>query len=244
MRLFVDLDTRSFIESVQFARVISSLTLKRRDRLPVDVQFLRGGTVVELAPGATGQLGLKADQDFNSSFAASDLEWVKSGTGDATTYRFDLNLNTVQINSLFEEPTPPSIALMLEIEWAEGDLRTSSNTLAVSLENDIVRGDEGIVEDGAPVYPLPGAIELIARKGQNSGYAGLDDFGKVPVAQLPQTGPVLREAPNRFAADHTGWKVGDIIRQLGDSTNASFTIEVTSQIPGSVQAVVEITAAN
>ena len=242
MRLFVDLDTRSFIESVQFARVISSLTLKRRDRLPVDVQFLRGGTVVELAPGATGQLGLKADQDFNGSFAASDLEWVKSGTGDATTYRFDLNLNTVQINALFEEPTPPSIALMLEIEWAEGDLRTSSNTLAVSLENDIVRGDEGIVEDGAPVYPLPGAIELIARKGQNSGYAGLDDFGKVPAAQLPLTGPVLREAPNRFAADHTGWKVGDIIRQLGDSSAAALQIEVTGAVPGSVQGVVEITA--
>ena len=156
MRLFLDLDTRSFIESAQFQRTVSSLVLKRRDHLPVDVQFLRGGVVVELATGATGKLGLKADKDFNGSFAASDLEWTKSGTGDATTYRFDLNLNTVQINALFAGvPTPSSVALMLEIEWAEGDLRTSSNTLAVTLENDIVRGDEGVAEEGSPVYPLP-----------------------------------------------------------------------------------------
>ncbi|MFZ4778878.1 MAG: hypothetical protein ACOYM3_26220, partial [Terrimicrobiaceae bacterium] len=127
-------------------------------------------------------------------------------------------------------PTPPSVALMLEIEWAESDLRTSSNTLAVTLENDIVRGGEGVAEEGGPVYPLPGAIELLARKGQISGYAGLDESGKVPVAQLPQTGPALHETPNRFAADHTGWKVGDIIRQLGDSTPASLQINVTGPV--------------
>jgi len=243
MRLFLDLDTRSFIESAQFQRAVSSLVLKRRDHLPVDVQFLRSGVVVELATGATGKLGLKADKDFNGSFAASDLEWTKIGTGDATTYRFDLSLNTVQINALFAGvPTPSSVALMLEIEWAEADLRTSSNTLAVTLENDIVRGDEGVAEEGGPVYPLPAAIELIARKGQNSGYAGLDASGKVPVAQLPQTGPVLHETPNRFTANHSGWKVGDIIRQAGDSSAAALRLEVTGAVPGSVQEVVEITA--
>ena len=232
MRLFLDLDTRSFIESAQFQRAVSALVLKRRDRLPVDVQFLRSGVVVGLADGATGKLGLKADKDFNGSFAASDLEWTKSGTGDTTAYRFDLNLNTVQINALFAGvPTPATVTLMLEIEWAEGDLRTSSNTLAVTLENDIVRGDEGVVEEGGPVYPLPGEIELVARKGQISGYAGLDESGKVPVGQLPQTGPVLHETPNRFTANHASWKVGDIIRQLGDSSPASLQINVMSPIP-------------
>ena len=163
MRLFLDLDTRAFIESAQFQRTISSLVLKRRDHLPVDVQFLRSGAVVELVTGATGKLGLKADKDFNGSFAASDLEWEKSGTGDATTYRFDLNLNTVQINALFAGvPTPAFVTLMLEIEWAEGDLRTSSNTLAVTLENDIVRGDEGIPQDSDQVYPPAGNILILS----------------------------------------------------------------------------------
>jgi len=228
MRLFLDLDTRSFIESVQFQRGISSLVLKRRDHLPVDVQFLSSGVVAELADGAAGKLGLKADKDFNGSFAASDLEWTKSGTGEATTYRFDLNLNTVQINALFAGvPTPSSVALMLEIEWAEGDLRTSSNTLAVTLENDIVRGDEGIVEDGTPEYPLPGEMELISRKGQPAGYAALDQDGKVPASQLPGVSlnsrvTVANDAA-RFALTTDSVQDGDYVFQ----TDTSVLYEVT-----------------
>ena len=156
MRLFVDLDTRSFIESVQFPRVISTLTLKRRDRLPVDVQFLRDSTVVDIAAGALGKLGLKANRDFNGPFVASDLSWTKSGSGESTSFRFDLNLNTVQIDALFAGvPTPASVPLMLEVEWNEDGLRTSSSTLAITLENDVVRGDEGAAEEGGPIYPAP-----------------------------------------------------------------------------------------
>lgn len=175
MRLFLDLDTRSFIESVQFQRAVASLALKRRDRMPVDVQFLRAGVAVELSDGATGKLGLKADKDFNGPFAASDLDWTKSGTGDTTSYRFDLNLNTVQISALFAGvPTPPSVALMLEIEWTEGDLRTSSRTLAVTLENDIVRGDEGVADEGSPVYPLPNDLLSAANIATATVAAGED----------------------------------------------------------------------
>ena len=117
---------------------------------------MRGGVAQEIPTGATGKLGLKADKDFNGAFVASDLAWTKSGAGVSATYVFDLNLNTLQINALFAcVPTPSSVALMLEIEWAEGDLRTSSNTLAVTLGNDIVRGDEGVAEEGSPAYPLP-----------------------------------------------------------------------------------------
>ena len=228
MRLFLDLDTRSFIESAQFQRAVSSLVLKRRDHLPVDVQFLRSGVVVELATGATGKLGLKADKDFNGSFAASDLEWAKSGTGDATTYRFDLNLNTVQINALFAGvPTPSSVSLMLEIEWAEGDLRTSSNTLAVSLENDIVRGDEGIIEAGSPEYPLPDEIELVANKGAAGGYASLDGTGKVPATQLPPASldsrVTVADDAARFALTTDDVQDGDYVFQ----TDALVLYEVT-----------------
>jgi len=207
MRLFLDLDTRSFIESVQFQRVVSSLALKRRDRLPVDVKFLRGGAVVELAAGSTGKLGLKADKDFNGVFAASDLDWAKTGSGDSTSYRFDLNLNTVQIDALFAGvPTPASVALMLEIEWAEGDLRTSSNTLSVTLENDIVRGDEGIAEEGNPVYPPPTNLLSIANLATATVVVGQDtvDFDVLDLAAAPALCvPLGIQKPNH-AADNIG----------------------------------------
>jgi len=209
MRLFLDLDTRSFIESVQFPRVISSLALKRRDRLPVDVKFLRAGTVVELGEGSTGKLGLKADKDFNGPFAASDLEWTKNGTGDSAFYRFDLNLNTVQIDALFAGvPTPASVALMLEIEWAEGNLRTSSNTLSVTLENDIVRGDEGIAEEGSPVYPPPANLLSIANLATVTVVVGQDavdfDITALGLAAAPTLCvPLGIQKPNH-AADNIG----------------------------------------
>lgn len=154
MRIAIDLDDRTI--RTWAGQVISSLTVKRRDRFDVDVKYIRGGVSQELSSGASGIIGLKADKDFNGAFAASNFVWTKSGTGDATIYRFDLNLNTVQIDALFAGvPTPASVALMLEIEWTEGDLRTSSNTLSVTLENDIVRGDEGTAVGGSPVYPPP-----------------------------------------------------------------------------------------
>ena len=161
MRIAIDLDDRTI--RTWAGQVLSSLTFKRRDRFPVDVRFMRGGLVQELPTGATGKLGLKADKDFNGAFVASDLSWTKSGAGVAATYGFDLNLNTIQINALFAcVPTPSSIALMLEIEWTEGDQRTSSNTLSVTLENDIVRGDEGVPQDGDPVYPPPGNLLILS----------------------------------------------------------------------------------
>ena len=168
MRIAIDLDDRTI--RTWAGQVVSSLTLKRRDRFPVEVRFLRGGVVQELPSGATGCLGIKADKDFNGQFVASGLAWTKSGTGIAATYVFDLNLNTVQISALFAGvPTPSSVALMLEIEWAEGNIRTSSNTLPITLENDIIRGDEGIAEEGGPIYPLPG--DLLTK----SEYADLID---------------------------------------------------------------------
>ncbi len=186
MRLYLDLDTRAFIESPQFPRTLQFITLKRRDRIPLDIQFLKGAIVSELAEDAAGRLGLKADKDFNGPFAACDLAWVKSGTGATTGYRFDLNLNTVQIDALFAGvPTPGSVVLMLEIEWTEGDLRTTSNTLIVTLENDIVRGDEGMPAEGTPIYPPPAEIENRSQKGTPNGYAPLDSEGLLPIAHLP-----------------------------------------------------------
>jgi hypothetical protein len=53
------------------------------------------------------------------------------------------------------------------------------------VDNDVIRGDEGVPTDADPPYPLPGEIELIAHKGVANGYAALDASGKVPAAQLP-----------------------------------------------------------
>ncbi|MEI6492089.1 MAG: hypothetical protein WCO94_06035 [Verrucomicrobiota bacterium] len=201
MRIAIDLDDRTI--RTWAGQGISSLTFKRRDRFPVEVRFMRGGVAQELPTGAAGKIGLKADKDFNGQFVASHLAWTKLGAGISATYVFDLNLNTIQINALFAcVPTPSSVVLMLEIEWAEGDLRTSSNTLAVTLENDIVRGDEGIPEEGSPVYPPPPNILSIANLATATIVVGQDsvDFDISGLAATPSLCvPLGIQKPNHEA---------------------------------------------
>jgi len=220
MRLYIDLETRSFIESPQFPRTISTLSLKRRDCLPIDVSFLRGGIASELIQSATGRLGLKADKDFNGPFVASDLEWVKSGAGETAFYRFDLNLNTLQIDALFAGlPTPTSVALMLEIEWAEGTLRTSSSTLQVTLENDVVRGDEGLPEESIDPYPLPD--QLLIKSGN---LAGLTDpaQARLNLGAAPATAATFRLHPDHgfqlFNPDAGSWHALSVRGQPGQES--------------------------
>jgi hypothetical protein len=92
MRVYVNLDSREFVVSPVLLQRVSTLFFTRRDIVPVQVQFVRGGTVVELDAGATGQMGLK--KTFAGSFLANDGAWTKTGTGTTTVYQFDFNLNT------------------------------------------------------------------------------------------------------------------------------------------------------
>jgi hypothetical protein len=220
VRLYLDLDSRAFLESPQFPRPLSSLVLKRRDLLPMDVSFLRGGIATELTESATGRLGLKADKDFNGPFVASDLEWVKSGAGETASYRFNLNLNTLQIDALFAGvPTPASVALMLEIEWIEGALRTSSSTLQVTLENDVVRGDEGLPEESTEPYPLPN--QLLTKAGN---LAGLTDpaQARLNLEAAPAVAATFRLHPNHglqlFNPDTGSWHALTVRGQPGQES--------------------------
>jgi hypothetical protein len=158
MRLYIDLDTRGFIESESFPRSVQSLSFKRRDFIPIELSFLRNGIIQELSESATGKIGLKHKGQFGSPFyLAFDGGWIKTGSGDSTRYKFSLNLHTTEIESAFlAEPT--SVPAMIEIEWRENQLVTSSLTIDVDLQNDVNRGDEGVAQDATPIYPLPSEI--------------------------------------------------------------------------------------
>ena len=92
MRVYINLDTNEPVVSPVLTQRVNTLFFVRRDVVPVEVQFVRGGNVVELGAGATGAIGLK--KTFAGSFLANDSGWTKSGTGTATVYTFDLNQNT------------------------------------------------------------------------------------------------------------------------------------------------------
>lgn len=238
MRLFIDLDTRGFIESETFPRPITSLAFKRGDNVPVDLCFVRGGTIQELAEGATGKIGLKPKGQFGSNFyLALDENWEKSGEGAATKYAFSLNLATTEIESAFLAE-PDAVPAMLEIEWVESGLRTSSATLDVELQNDVNQGDEGVPQLATPVYPP--STDVLTKSGNLSGIAdagearsnlGLDDLlalkadlvsGKVPASQLPSYVDDVVESAD-FAALPSPGETGKIYVTLDSAQTYRWT---------------------
>ena len=142
MRVFVNLDSREFVVSPVLLQRVSTLSFTRRDVDPVHVQFVRGGTVVELAAGATGAMGLK--KTFAGSFLANDAGFTKTGTGSTTVYQFDLNLNTTNLNAEFPLDTEESITAKVEIEWTESGTTSSTLPTSAIVYNDVIRGGEGV----------------------------------------------------------------------------------------------------
>ena len=142
MKVYVNLDSREFVVSPVLLQRVSTLSFTRRDVVPVQVQFVRGGTVVELAAGATGAMGLK--KTFAGSFLANDAGFTKTGTGSTTVYQFDLNLNTTNLNAEFPLDTEESITAKVEIEWTESGTTSSTLPTSAIVYNDVIRGGEGV----------------------------------------------------------------------------------------------------
>lgn len=155
MRVYVNLDSREFVVSPVLLQRVSTLFFTRRDIVPVQVQFVRGGTVVELAAGATGQMGIK--KTFAGSFLANDAGFTKTGTGTTTVYQFDLNLNTSNLNAEFPTDTEDSITAKVEIEWTESGTTSSTLPTAATIFNDVIRGGEGV-----PTVTAAASFKLLA----------------------------------------------------------------------------------
>ena len=155
MRVYVNLDSREFVVSPVLLQRVSTLFFTRRDIVPVQVQFVRGGTVVELAAGATGQMGIK--KTFAGSFLANDAGFTKTGTGSTTVYQFDLNLNTSNLNAEFPADTEPSISALVEIEWTESGTTSSTLPTSATIYNDVIRGGEGV-----PTVTAAASFKLLA----------------------------------------------------------------------------------
>lgn len=141
MRVYVNLDSNEFVVSPVLTQRVSTLFFVRRDTVPVEVQFVRQGSVVELGAGATGAIGMK--KTFAGSFLASDSAWTQTGTGTSTVYQFDLVLNTTELNAEFPADTEASVTAKLEVSWTVSGTTSSTMPTECVIYNDVIRGTEG-----------------------------------------------------------------------------------------------------
>jgi hypothetical protein len=139
MRIYLDLDSRRLLTTP--TRPLSLLEFKRRDNDSIELQFLRDAVVQELPAGTTARVGIKPEGKYNSTFFAV-ASLAQSGTGTATVYSGVLNLNTTALAAAFNSE-PDKVSTMLEVEWVTGDVVSSSKTLPTTIQNDVIRGDEG-----------------------------------------------------------------------------------------------------
>jgi len=143
MRVYINLDSSEFVVSPVLTQRVNTLYFTRRDTVPVEVQFVRAGAVVELDAGATGQIGIK--KTYTGNFLANDTAWTKTGTGTATIYTFDLNLNTSNMDAEFDpDATTDSITAKIEVTWAVGSTTTTTLPTSATVYNDVIRGGEGV----------------------------------------------------------------------------------------------------
>ena len=155
MRVYISLDSRAFVVSPTLLQAVSTLFFTRRDVVPVQVQFVRDGSVVELGAGATGQIGIK--KTYSGSFLANDAGWTKTGTGENTIYQFDLNLSTTPLNAEFPLDTEDSITAKVEVEWTESGTTSSTLPSSCVIYNDVIRGGEGV-----PTVTAAGSFKLLS----------------------------------------------------------------------------------
>jgi hypothetical protein len=142
VRVYINLDTSEFVVSPVLTQRVNTHYFVRRDTVPVEVQFVRGGGVVELDAGATGQLGIK--KTYTGSFLANDSGWTKTGTGAATVYQFDLALNTTEMTAEFNpDATTDSITAKIEVSWSVSGTTSSTMPCECVIYNDVIRGTEG-----------------------------------------------------------------------------------------------------
>ena len=118
----------------------------RRDRVPLEIKFMQSG-FRDLPEGAYGRAGIKIEGQQGGQYLAYSESWLKSGVGRDAVYTFVIDLNTLNLESLFlVDPAPAFVAAILEMEWGYpiggAVSRETSLPVKVRIANDYINGNE------------------------------------------------------------------------------------------------------
>ena len=209
MKLYVDLETLELIEGPGFRTPVSAIRFKRGDAARLEVAFLSGGSVrthLGLPSAVELQFAAKQEGGYDLGYLVHSSSWTMPAEGSASpVYECAPSFNTGELNDALGVGVSggseaASIDLMAEITWrVGGGLPTSTRTFRITIDNDVIRGTEGVPVSAAPPYPAPGAIEMTTRRGIPDGYAALDSEGRVPGSQLPDGMRAELASPSNYA---------------------------------------------
>lgn len=138
MRLYVNLDTRTLVVSTTNSTEVSSLAVRRGDKMPLDLYFSQAGLQTALSSTSFGiNFTAKAEGDYDGNEVLAATSFTLIGSGTTAYYAGVLDLSGTTITNLVPTDTA-SVTLHAEIEWLEGvTYRTTSKAFGVVVNNDI-----------------------------------------------------------------------------------------------------------
>jgi hypothetical protein len=137
MQLYIDSSTNQFITDPLFKSPLPELSFKRGDDATVNLTFVSGNTSLSAVSGIGLKFAIKQAGDYDGSPIVYTDEYTTAGTN----YVLNPSFNTTALNSLLSGDVA-SVAGMLEIEWTVSGVVASSNTQAVTINNDVIKNGE------------------------------------------------------------------------------------------------------
>ncbi len=192
MRIYIDEETWQITASPGVRQQLETIAFRRGNSAAVEVQFFRGGDIVERPAASVGSFSLKTVGDYDGDAIVEALSWVKTGTGLSTVYTFYPNFNTTELNDLLGHDSVATdvkyVDLMMGIRWNDGGGAVGSSIppgdaeITARVWNDINKGTTSAPSPGGSPYPE--ADYLIRHL---DGITGWDDGGS-PLETVGTTG--------------------------------------------------------
>ena len=142
MQLYIDTDTNGFITDPTFKAPLTQVSFKRGDSATINLSFVSGVSSLSAVNSRTLKFGIKKDGDYDGEYLVFTNEYTTNGYN----YVLKPSFNTTTLNNLLSGDTP-SVAGMLEVTWIVSGDEFSSNTLLVTINNDVNKNDVNPPQD-------------------------------------------------------------------------------------------------
>lgn len=137
MTFFLNQTTNLLTRAIGQTAAVGTASVKAGDTLLLDVTFHDGTAEVDLAAGYQLAFAIKASRAAGAASYALVTVWTRVAVG---RYQARISLNTGPLIAAIGDGI--QLLAVGEFSWSEGNGWESSNTLTVTIENDVIKGTE------------------------------------------------------------------------------------------------------
>lgn len=160
--IFFDLGSNQLVTGATFPQPINGFSLKRGDNPSLNLQFIQDGIVQQMPSDLVINFAAKLPGQYGGDAIIFTNVFTLTGTGSASVYTLQPSLNSTELDAQFTAVggiEPASIPLMAEIEFITSNRHTSSQTVTLTINNDVNQGTEILPtytgsEDGLTAIPI------------------------------------------------------------------------------------------